>query len=217
MKYKFSRKAGNTKIEISKNEQIISKIHFHFFYFTAEILLKGNFMQIKKKSFWQNDLVVFGNENDLPIGEIIFHNWPSRKIISLKDKGKFIMKRIDFWTRYLDPLAFKQINGPLPVEWETEVFEKYEKPYRRVGAGLTLAELYLEETQVQSEVLLGILKPMISAIETYKADSVSNHILTFDHFYLCNRLFLLNLASIYTTGFECPDTNNIIPELKLML
>jgi cytochrome c peroxidase len=37
------------------------------------------------------------------------------------------------------------------------------------------------------------------------------------HFYLCNRLFLLNLASIYTTGFENPDTAQIIPELKFMI
>jgi cytochrome c peroxidase len=34
---------------------------------------------------------------------------------------------------------------------------------------------------------------------------------------LCNRLFLLNLAAIYTTGFECPDTSMIIPELRSMM
>jgi len=28
---------------------------------------------------------------------------------------------------------------------------------------------------------------------------------------------LLNLAAIYTTGFECPDTTRIIPELQSML
>jgi cytochrome c peroxidase len=30
-------------------------------------------------------------------------------------------------------------------------------------------------------------------------------------------LFLLNLASIYTTGFDCPDKGQILPELKAML
>ncbi len=34
---------------------------------------------------------------------------------------------------------------------------------------------------------------------------------------LCNRLFLLNLASVYTTGFECPSTDRIIPELRFMM
>jgi len=36
-------------------------------------------------------------------------------------------------------------------------------------------------------------------------------------FFLCNRLYLLNLAAIYTTGFECPGNDNIIPELRSML
>jgi cytochrome c peroxidase len=47
------------------------------------------------------------------------------------------MKAIDFWLRYIEPTLYKKINGPLPVEWETEVFEKYEKPYRREGDGFT--------------------------------------------------------------------------------
>ena len=50
------------------------------------------------------------------------------------------LKGLDFWLRYVEPIAYKKINGPLPVEWETEVFEKFEKPYRREGSGLTLAE-----------------------------------------------------------------------------
>src|SRR5262245_60549794 len=28
------------------------------------------------------------------------------------------LKLIDFWLRYLEPVAYKKINGPLPVEWE---------------------------------------------------------------------------------------------------
>ncbi|HEX2617264.1 MAG TPA: hypothetical protein VHL57_06955, partial [Flavobacteriales bacterium] len=30
------------------------------------------------------------------------------------------MKAADIWLRYLGPLPYKSINGPLPVEWETE-------------------------------------------------------------------------------------------------
>jgi cytochrome c peroxidase len=46
---------------------------------------------------------------------------------------------------------------------------------------------------------------------------VAGQLKDYHHFYLCNRLFLLNLAAIYTTGFECPDPKNVIPELRSML
>src|ERR1043165_7680435 len=42
---------------------------------------------------------------------------------------RIALKRMDFWFRYLEPVSYKKLNGPLPVEWETEVFEKFEKPY----------------------------------------------------------------------------------------
>src|SRR6185369_17528922 len=32
-----------------------------------------------------------------------------------------------------------------------------------------------------------------------------------------NRLMLLNLAAVYTTGFECPDPDRVIPEIYSML
>ena len=127
------------------------------------------------------------------------------------------MKGMDFWTRYLDPLAYKKVNGPLPVEWETEVFEKFEKPYMREGAGLTLAALYLDEPQPQKDSLLHLVQSGLAATESYKADTVMKELATYHHFFLCNRLYLLNLAAIYTTGFECPDTTRIIPELCAML
>lgn len=127
------------------------------------------------------------------------------------------LKGVDFWFRYLDPLSHKKINGPLPVEWETEVFEKFEKPYKREGAGLTLAYQYLEEDAINKEVLANLIRQSIKVIPSYLHDSITNLLPTYHHFYLCNRLFLLNLATIYTTGFECPDTEKIIPELRLLL
>ena len=127
------------------------------------------------------------------------------------------MKRVDFWLRYLDPIAYKKINGPLPVEWETEVFEKFEKPYKRIGAGLTLASLYLEEPNVEKDSLLHLIEASLSATESYFADSTARPVQNFSHFLLCNRLYLLNLATIYTTGFECPDIERIIPELRTMM
>ena len=127
------------------------------------------------------------------------------------------LKGIDFWFRYLQPLAYKKINGPLPVEWETEVFEKFEKPYKREGAGLTLAENYLDEPVIIKDSLLHLLQSSINATKTFEADSTTDVLKTYHHFFLCNRLFLLNLASIYTTGFECPDTTRVIPELLSML
>lgn len=127
------------------------------------------------------------------------------------------LKAMDFWFRYLEPLAYKKINGPLPVEWETEVFEKFEKPYKREGAGLTLASLYLDEENKSKDSLLSLIKLSVDATEPYGADSITNELKTYHHFYLCNRLFLLNLAAIYTTGFECPESEQIVPELRSIL
>ena len=55
------------------------------------------------------------------------------------------------------------------------------------------------------------------ALQTFEADSITSQLDTYHHFFLANRLYLLNLAAIYTTGFECPDTGDIIPELRMML
>ncbi len=127
------------------------------------------------------------------------------------------LKGLDFWLRYVEPVAYKKINGPLPVEWETEVFEKFEKPYKREGSGLTLAALYLDEKQVDKDSLLNLVRSSIFATGTYMADSITSQLQLHHHFFLANRLFILNLAAIYTTGFECPDTSRIIPELRSML
>ncbi len=127
------------------------------------------------------------------------------------------LKGLDFWLRYLEPVSYKKINGPLPVEWETEVFEKFEKPYKREGAGLTLATLYLDETVREKEVLLKLIQQSDDAIKLYGADSITSTLKTYHHFFLCNRLYLLNLATIYTTGFECPETNRVIQELITMM
>jgi cytochrome c peroxidase len=127
------------------------------------------------------------------------------------------LKGLDFWFRYLEPVAYKKINGPLPVEWETEVFEKFEKPYKRDGAGLTLAELYLDEEYPQKDSLVQLIQASLTATDTYKADSITSQLQDYNHFFLANRLYLLNLAAIYTTGFECPDTSRVIPELRSMM
>jgi cytochrome c peroxidase len=80
--------------------------------------------------------------------------------IAIKNKieqARLKLKGIDFWLRYLDPVAYHKINGPLPVEWETEVFEKFEPPYKREGAGLSLAESYLNEKIIQKDSLLQLI------------------------------------------------------------
>lgn len=130
---------------------------------------------------------------------------------------RLLLKSGDFWFRYFAPLAQKKINGPLPVEWETEVFEKYEKPYRREGAGLTLAYQYLEEPQLEQTVLANLIEESQAGLNTFLADSITQELNNYHHLYLCNRLYLLNLAAIYTTGFECPETTDIIPELLHLL
>lgn len=127
------------------------------------------------------------------------------------------MKSVDFWVRYLEPVMYRRINGPLPVEWETEVFEKFEAPYKREGTGLTQATLYLDEENPTKEHLAYLVQSSIEAINTYKADSITEAFNSYHHFFLCNRLYLLNLAAIYTTGFECPETDNVVKELELMM
>jgi cytochrome c peroxidase len=144
----------------------------------------------------------------------------AKEIESLKQQINLVrqaLKNADFWLRYLEPVSYKKINGPLPVEWETEVFEKFEKPYKREGAGLTLAALYLDEEKPKKDSLLSLINYCLEATQVYNADSITLNLKSSDHFFLCNRLFLLNLGTIYTTGFECPDTDRIIPELRLML
>lgn len=127
------------------------------------------------------------------------------------------LKGLDFWFRYFEPNVYRKINGPLPVEWENEVFEKFEPSYRREGAGLTLAEQYLDEETINKDSLSALIASSVDALETFKADSITKNLDSYHHFFLANRLFLLNLAAIYTTGFECPDTSQIITELRSML
>ncbi len=127
------------------------------------------------------------------------------------------LKSLDFWFRYLEPTVYKRINGPLQVEWESEVFEKYEKPHKREGSGYTLAEIYLGEENIKRDSLLALLEFAISATETYKQYSIVGNLEDKDAFFLCNRLYLLNLATIYTSGFECPEPERIVPELQNLL
>src|SRR5688572_626660 len=143
-----------------------------------------------------------------------------------KDRGKIKeqinnsrtrLKAIDFWLRYFEPIAYRKINGPLPVEWENEVFEKFEPPYRREGGGLILTELSLDEDPTNKNALLSLIDTSLVAIQTFEADSITTQLNTYHHLFLANRLYLLNLTALYTTVFECPDTNNIIPELRTML
>jgi cytochrome c peroxidase len=136
-----------------------------------------------------------------------------RKIAEARIK----LKNLDFWLRYFEPNAYRKINGPLLVEWENEVFEKFEPPYRREGAGLTVAALYLEQKSPVKDTLLSVIRKSREAIKTFEADSITSQLSFYHHFFLANRLFLLNLAAIYTTGFECPDSTLIIPELYSML
>ena len=133
------------------------------------------------------------------------------------ESARLKLKNIDFWLRYFEPNAYRKINGPLPVEWENEVFEKFEPPYRREGAGLSLAELSLDQTPLIKDSLIQLVKKSEEAIKTFEADSITVQLNSYSHFFLANRLFLLNLAAIYTTGFECPDTNHVVPELRSML
>lgn len=140
-----------------------------------------------------------------------------RQLIDQLHECRLKLKASDFWTRYLLPEIYKKLNGPLPVEWENEVFEKYEPPYRLTGAGLSLAEIYLDNEKIAVDTLADLIKISLENIPLYRSDSLLQVLNTPDHFFLANRLFLLNLAAIYTTSFDTPDTSRVVPELRFML
>lgn len=129
--------------------------------------------------------------------------------------ARHALKRADFWLRYLSPLSYKLINSPLPVEWETEVFEKFEPPYRRVGGGLFLAEEALADGDRQA--FASLVSMALTGLDAYTADSILPKIATPDHFPYANRMFILNLGALYTTGFDGPDGARVIPELRTAL
>jgi len=173
------------------------------------------------RSVYNQKLNAFSDEQQ-KLYSLIAKNDPAdsssqKQILSGIEAARRKLKAIDFWLRYLDPTIYRSINGPLPVEWETEVFEKYEQPHKREGAGLINAENYLNSDDVKKDSLLSLIQLSIKAEETFRADSTTVNLNTHNSFYLCNRLFLLNLASLYSTGFECPDKERIIPELQNML
>ena len=124
---------------------------------------------------------------------------------------------MDFWWMYYETIAYKKINGPLLIEWENEVFEKHEKPYKREGFGLSLALMYLEDKNITKDSLLHLIDPAIKTLDVFSADSIIQQLESPASFFFCNRLFLLNLAAIYTTGFECPEDEWILPELNFRL
>jgi cytochrome c peroxidase len=127
------------------------------------------------------------------------------------------LKDADLWLRYLEPAAYERLNGQVPVEWENEVYEPVEPPDRRIGSGLSLAEMSLEDSTATRDSLRTLIREALAAHAVFAADSITRQLERCDPFFLANRLFLLNLASIYTTGFECPDTASVIPELGDLL
>lgn len=123
------------------------------------------------------------------------------------------LKRVDFWLRYTDPILYKHINGPLPIEWEVEVFEKYEPPYQRNAGGLILIEEMLDSKAPVKDSLLAWCSMAVEAVALFKGEERIKLFREKYSFLFCNRLFLLNLSTIYNTGYECPDRSRIIPEL----
>lgn len=182
---------------------------------------KTNNTQTEYQKLYQNTFYTFDNAHTTIINTIKTTdiNSASQRIVLQKNiaDARHKLKAFDIWMRYFEPVAYKKINGPLPVEWETEVNEKFEKPYKRLGSGFTLGLLYLEETNINKDTLSLFFTQSQQALQVFNHDSITNRLTDYQHFAFVNRLYLLNLAAIYTTGFECSDTAAIIPELKQML
>ncbi len=148
--------------------------------------------------------------------QVVENERPEQEIRDQLHNARTSLKAADIWLRYFHPIAYKKLNAPLPVEWEVEVLEKWESPYERKGAGLTLFELYLEE-DYDKDSAANLLKQSLLALKQI-ADT-SDFYIKHDpqQMHYANRLWLLNLASIYTTGFECPNTDSVIVELQAMM
>lgn len=169
------------------------------------------------KVLYQTSLTTF-NESQQSILDALHRNTADREtLLHSIHQARLQLKAADFWLRYFEPNLYRLVNGPLPVEWENEVFEKFEPPYRRVGAGLSLLEKALTQHNGSQPVPDSLLLRSIAAIGGFQADSITRELDNYHHFFLANRLYLLNLAALYTTGFECPDTSVVIPELKTTL
>lgn len=130
---------------------------------------------------------------------------------------RFDLKKADFWLRYVEVENYAVINGAIKTEWENEVFAKYKPAYKKEGFGIYLAEQELLKPNFNSSTVLELLNPTIKELEKLKSDSIIQLVNNPSSFYKANRLFLLNLASIYTTGFECNNKNEIINELQIIL
>jgi cytochrome c peroxidase len=127
------------------------------------------------------------------------------------------LKTNDFWLRYFADENYQIINGAIGVEWENEVFAKFQPPYKKIGSGVYLAEQELLKQPVDFEKTKQLLLPIISELNKLQTDSVKKCIQQPSNFYKANRLYLLNLASIYSTGFECNIKTEIIPELLVLM
>jgi cytochrome c peroxidase len=127
------------------------------------------------------------------------------------------LKANDFWLRYFADENYQIINGAIGVEWENEVFAKFQPPYKKVGSGVYLAEQELMKQPYNFQTVKKLLVPIINEINKLQSDSVKNCVHQPANFYKANRLYLLNLASIYSTGFECNAKQEIIPELLLLM
>lgn len=169
------------------------------------------FHRLEKFRDQQTELLNLINKSDLKNTADVAH---IQEAIAI---SRTALKNVDFWYRYLEPNDYRRLNGPLPVEWETEVFEKFEAPYRREGTGLIQAATFLDEGNTDKKQLAYLVNSSLDAIKVFQADSITTELKDFHHFFLCNRLYLLNLAAIYTTGFECPNPELVVPELRAML
>lgn len=184
----------------SENSNTPVNTAYHDLYFSKLKALEDSFRSLKN-TFKNEDL---NNDQHL-------HN----AIAQVKGVRR-LLKSADIWLRYLEPVAYMKLNGALPVEWENEVFEKFEPPYKRNGSGLSLMETYLEEGATRDS-LIKMADSSLLGTEIFQADSITRFLNKPDHFFYANRLFILNIAAIYTTSFECPDKDAVIPELRAML
>ncbi len=195
------------------------KTFFIAFFSIALLLCFTSFEQ--KKSVYHDLYFEKINDFEKHLGylesDLQKHRFSDLVCRSQVDIVRLKMKEVDIWLRYFQPNDYKKINGQLPIEWESEVFEKFEKPYKLVGSGLYLAQEYVDKDEIKQDSLLKLIQTARKTLDVYLMDSITQKLNSPTEFYFSNRLFLLNLASIYTTGFESNSQTSIFQELSEML
>ncbi|UTA68814.1 hypothetical protein [Emticicia sp. 21SJ11W-3] len=96
--FNYIKKALDNKIGILERETEVGFVQFGNFKTDVAGVFKDKKYLFKKKSFWSSNYVIYRDDNQQLIGEVIFSNWKRKAEISLANGEKFVMQSKNFWS-----------------------------------------------------------------------------------------------------------------------